>query len=42
MNKYLLSSLCLLALNNANADGQPLTLPTGTISAPAVDEETSA
>ena len=39
MNKYLLSSLCLLALNNANADGQPLTLPTGTISAPAVDEE---
>ncbi|UVK89052.1 TonB-dependent receptor [Pseudomonas sp. B21-051] len=40
MNKYLLSSLCLLALNNANADGQPLTLPTGTISAPAVDEET--
>lgn len=39
MNKYLLSSLCLLAMNNANADGQPLTLPTGTISAPAVDEE---
>ncbi|UZT93556.1 TonB-dependent receptor [Pseudomonas koreensis] len=39
MNKYLLSSLCLFALNNANADGQPLTLPTGTISAPAVDEE---
>ncbi|RON81849.1 TonB-dependent receptor [Pseudomonas fluorescens] len=39
MNKYLLSSLCLLALSNANADGQPLTLPTGTISAPAVDEE---
>ncbi|HGM5550922.1 TPA: TonB-dependent receptor [Pseudomonas putida] len=39
MNKYLLSSLCLLALNNANADGQPLTLPTGTISAPAIDEE---
>ncbi|MFJ2281580.1 TonB-dependent receptor [Pseudomonas sp. NPDC087803] len=39
MNKYLLSSLCLLALNNANADGQPLTLPAGTISAPAVDEE---
>ncbi|WP_247841238.1 TonB-dependent receptor [Pseudomonas sp. MWU12-3103b] len=39
MNKYLLSSLCLLALNNASADGQPLTLPTGTISAPAVDEE---
>ena len=39
MNKYLLSSLCLFALNNANADGQPLTLPTSTISAPAVDEE---
>jgi len=39
MNKYLLSSLCLLALNNANADGQPLTLPTGTISAPAMDDE---
>ncbi|RBC02169.1 TonB-dependent receptor [Pseudomonas sp. MWU12-2115] len=39
MNKYLLSSLCLFALNNANADSQPLTLPTGTISAPAVDEE---
>ena len=39
MNKYLLSSLCLLALSNANADGQPLTLPTGTISAPAIDEE---
>ncbi|PCM51693.1 TonB-dependent siderophore receptor [Pseudomonas fluorescens] len=39
MNKYLLSSLCLLAMNNANADGQPLTLPTGTISAPAVDAE---
>ncbi|POA25212.1 MULTISPECIES: TonB-dependent receptor [unclassified Pseudomonas] len=39
MNKYLLSSLCLFALNNANADGQPLTLPTGTISAPAVDAE---
>ncbi|WP_226499925.1 TonB-dependent receptor [Pseudomonas sp. MWU16-30322] len=39
MNKYLLSSLCLLALNNASADGQPLTLPTGTISAPAMDDE---
>ncbi|MGP6417234.1 TonB-dependent receptor [Pseudomonas putida] len=38
MNKYLLSSFCLLALNNANADGQPLTLPTGTISAPAIDD----
>ncbi|MEN5046349.1 TonB-dependent receptor [Pseudomonas koreensis] len=39
MNKYLLSSLCLFALNNASADGQPLTLPTGTISAPAMDDE---
>ena len=39
MNKYLLSSLCLFALNNANADSQPLTLPTGTISAPAMDHE---
>ena len=39
MNKYLLSSLCLFALNNANADSQPLTLPTGTISAPAMDNE---
>ena len=39
MNKYLLSSLCLFALNNANADSQPLTLPTGTISAPAMDDE---
>ncbi|MGE8147709.1 TonB-dependent receptor [Pseudomonas frederiksbergensis] len=38
MNKYLLSSLCLLALNNAQA--QPLTLPTGTITATAVDDET--
>ena len=40
MNKYLLSSLCLFAMNSANADSQPLTLPTGTITAPAVDEET--
>jgi iron complex outermembrane receptor protein len=39
MNKYLLSSLCLLALNN-NAQAQPLTLPTGTITAAAVDDET--
>ncbi|WP_025111787.1 TonB-dependent siderophore receptor [Pseudomonas sp. H1h] len=39
MNKYLLSSLCLFALNHANADSQPLTLPTGTISAPAIDDE---
>jgi hypothetical protein len=34
-----LSSLCLLALNN-NAQAQSLTLPTGTITAPAVDDET--
>ncbi|MCU7249461.1 TonB-dependent receptor [Pseudomonas koreensis] len=41
MNKYLLSSLCLFALNNsAHADNAPLTLPTGTITAPAVDDET--
>lgn len=39
MNKYLLSSLCLFALNNANAESQPLTLPIGTISAPAMDDE---
>lgn len=39
MNKYLLSSLCLLALNN-DAQAQPLTLPTGTITAAAVDDET--
>lgn len=39
MNKYLLSSLCLLALNN-NAQAQALTLPTGTITAAAVDDET--
>ncbi|MGF6130657.1 iron complex outermembrane receptor protein [Pseudomonas frederiksbergensis] len=39
MNKYLLSSLCLLALNN-DAQAQALTLPTGTITAPAVDDET--
>lgn len=39
MNKYLLSSLCLFALNNSNADSQPLTLPIGTISAPAMDDE---
>ncbi|MBV4476235.1 TonB-dependent receptor [Pseudomonas botevensis] len=41
MNKYLLSSLCLFALNNsAHADNAPLTLPTGTITAPAIDDET--
>ncbi|NWB86492.1 TonB-dependent receptor [Pseudomonas gingeri] len=38
MNKYLLPGLCLLALNHAQADGT-LTLPTGTITAPAVDDE---
>ncbi len=38
MNKYLLSSLCLLALPH-NAQAQPLTLPTGTITATAVDDE---
>jgi len=42
MNKYLLSSLCLFALNNANADSQPLTLPAGTITAPALDEENAS
>ncbi|MCK9796337.1 TonB-dependent receptor [Pseudomonas sp. MAFF 302030] len=42
MNKYLLSSLCLLPLaTNAHADSaQPLTLPTGTITAPANDSDT--
>lgn len=40
MNKYLLSSLCLFAVNTAQAETVPLTLPTGTISAPAVDDET--
>ncbi|AZV25046.1 TonB-dependent siderophore receptor [Pseudomonas syringae] len=41
MNKYLLSSLCLFALNNsAHADNAPLTLPTGTITAPANDDQT--
>ncbi|WP_064593190.1 TonB-dependent receptor [Pseudomonas sp. DR 5-09] len=41
MNKYLLSSLCLFALNNsAHADNSPLTLPTGTITAPANDDPT--
>jgi len=40
MNKYLLSSLCLFAMNNAHADSAALTLPTGTISAPAVDDAT--
>ena len=39
MNKYLLSGLCLLAMNN-NANAQPLTLPTGTITAEAVDDQT--
>ncbi|MGP6423249.1 TonB-dependent receptor [Pseudomonas pharyngis] len=41
MNKYLLSSLCLLALNSsAHADNAALTLPTGTITAPANDDPT--
>lgn len=41
MNKYLLSSLCLFALNNsAHADNAPLTLPTGTITALANDDQT--
>lgn len=39
MNKYLLSSLCLLALNNSSAQAQALTLPTGTITAPTVDDD---
>ncbi|MGX0893955.1 iron complex outermembrane receptor protein [Pseudomonas sp. ADAK2 TE3594] len=39
MNKYLLSGLCLLAMNNS-AQAQPLTLPTGTITAPAFDDDT--
>ncbi|MGF0242129.1 TonB-dependent receptor [Rhodococcus sp. IEGM1300] len=39
MNKYLLSGLCLLAMNN-NANAQPLTLPTGTITAEAVGDQT--
>lgn len=41
MNKYLLSSLCLFALNNsAHADNAALTLPTGTITALANDDQT--
>ncbi|UQS12634.1 TonB-dependent siderophore receptor [Pseudomonas sp. HS6] len=41
MNKYLLSSLCLFALNNnAHADNAPLTLPTGTITAVVNDDQT--
>ncbi|MFM9382786.1 TonB-dependent receptor [Pseudomonas sp. UV AK001] len=41
MNKYLLSSLCLFALNNsAHADNAQLTLPTGTITALANDDQT--
>ncbi|ANI52347.1 tonB-denpendent receptor [Pseudomonas sp. DR 5-09] len=36
-----MSSLCLFALNNsAHADNSPLTLPTGTITAPANDDPT--
>ncbi|WP_248743036.1 MULTISPECIES: TonB-dependent receptor [unclassified Pseudomonas] len=41
MNKYLLSSLCLFALNNsAHAENAALTLPTGTITALANDDPT--
>ncbi|MHC8289199.1 TonB-dependent receptor [Pseudomonas sp. XS1P51] len=39
MNKYLLSGLCLLAMNNS-AHAQSLTLPTDTITAQANDDET--
>ena len=41
MNKYLLSSLCLLALNNAQADDSApsLMLPAASITAPEVDAE---
>ncbi|WP_426233283.1 TonB-dependent receptor [Pseudomonas sp. TWP3-2] len=39
MNKYLLSSLCLFAMNSAQADSASLTLPTGTITALANDDE---
>ena len=41
MNKYLLSSLCLLALNNAQADdtAPSLMLPAASITAPEVDAE---
>ncbi|KPA94143.1 TonB-dependent receptor [Pseudomonas asplenii] len=38
MNKYFVSGLCLLAFNHAHADAT-LTLPTGTITAPAVDPD---
>ncbi|QXI29130.1 TonB-dependent receptor [Pseudomonas vanderleydeniana] len=36
MNKYFVSGLCLLAFTHAQADAT-LTLPTGTITAPAID-----
>nr|WP_314484427.1 TonB-dependent receptor [uncultured Pseudomonas sp.] len=41
MNKYLLSSLCLLAINSAHADdtAPSLMLPAATITAPEVDVE---
>ena len=41
MNKYLLSSLCLLAINHAHADdtAPSLMLPAATITAPEVDAE---
>ncbi|ROM17210.1 TonB-dependent receptor [Pseudomonas protegens] len=42
MNKYLLPSLCLMALTSpAQADGSALTLPTGTISAAAGEADDS-
>jgi len=42
MNKYLLPSLCLMALTSpAQADGSALTLPTGTISAAASEADDS-
>ena len=41
MNTYLLSSLCLLAMNSAHADdtAPSLMLPAATITAPEVDAE---
>ena len=41
MNKYLLSSLCLLAINHAHADdtAPSLMLPAAAITAPEVDAE---
>ena len=41
MNKYLFSSLCLLAINSAHADDSApsLMLPAANITAPQVDAE---